>query len=358
MKLVSISNGGFILEGTPATSSYSQSPLASPNSSSSVTTALSGSVTNTVAGAMAAGAVTGTGNNGQNLKCPRCNSLNAKFCYYNNCNLMQPRHFCKTCCRYWTKGGTLRNVPIGGGCRKNKTSSVSSSVAKSGTAKFKSLASVGSMGGLDHGLPSNVWALPHSSQVVALVRGTPFCPIPSPSPNPSPLMKEEVNMFRASIMAESAMMARACQMSTSHQLVLDLQSRLPSTTMCSSFWSNSQQQGPLQQEPANHQSHQKGYMLSEAQNSNTVETLYQRLKLSTGEYNSEQSPTAAPSSCGVATPPSTSSVLASAPPEVGGDQLGYWSVVTQTSAGRVFQHVMAHSLEKPESPWVVFMHFN
>ncbi|KAG8098298.1 hypothetical protein GUJ93_ZPchr0013g36119 [Zizania palustris] len=30
----------------------------------------------------------------------------------------QPRHFCKTCRRYWTKGGALRNVPIGGGCRK------------------------------------------------------------------------------------------------------------------------------------------------------------------------------------------------------------------------------------------------
>ncbi|KAK6125864.1 hypothetical protein DH2020_040390 [Rehmannia glutinosa] len=25
-----------------------------------------------------------------------------------------------TCRRYWTKGGALRNVPIGGGCRKNK----------------------------------------------------------------------------------------------------------------------------------------------------------------------------------------------------------------------------------------------
>nr|GMD11498.1 dof zinc finger protein DOF1.4-like [Ipomoea batatas] len=32
----------------------------------------------------------------------------------------QPRHFCKACKRYWTRGGTLRNVPVGGGCRKNK----------------------------------------------------------------------------------------------------------------------------------------------------------------------------------------------------------------------------------------------
>ncbi|XP_010254593.1 PREDICTED: dof zinc finger protein DOF5.7 [Nelumbo nucifera] len=56
----------------------------------------------------------------QPLKCPRCDSPNTKFCYYNNYSLTQPRHFCKTCRRYWTKGGALRNVPIGGGCRKNK----------------------------------------------------------------------------------------------------------------------------------------------------------------------------------------------------------------------------------------------
>ncbi|KAK7302813.1 hypothetical protein RJT34_13709 [Clitoria ternatea] len=56
----------------------------------------------------------------QPLKCPRCDSSNTKFCYYNNYNLSQPRHFCKACKRYWTRGGTLRNVPVGGGCRKNK----------------------------------------------------------------------------------------------------------------------------------------------------------------------------------------------------------------------------------------------
>lgn len=54
------------------------------------------------------------------LPCPRCNSSNTKFCYYNNYNLSQPRHFCKACKRYWTRGGILRNVPVGGGCRKNK----------------------------------------------------------------------------------------------------------------------------------------------------------------------------------------------------------------------------------------------
>nr|QYF06669.1 Dof [Betula platyphylla] len=59
----------------------------------------------------------------QALNCPRCNSTNTKFCYYNNYSLSQPRYFCKTCRRYWTEGGSLRNVPVGGGSRKNKRSS-------------------------------------------------------------------------------------------------------------------------------------------------------------------------------------------------------------------------------------------
>ncbi|KAF2295789.1 hypothetical protein P3X46_018558 [Hevea brasiliensis] len=62
----------------------------------------------------------------QASKCPRCDSPNTKFCYYNNYSLTQPRHFCKNCRRYWTKGGALRNVPIGGGCRKNKKVKASS----------------------------------------------------------------------------------------------------------------------------------------------------------------------------------------------------------------------------------------
>ncbi|CAN8254521.1 unnamed protein product [Cochlearia groenlandica] len=56
------------------------------------------------------------------LKCPRCDSTNTKFCYFNNYNLTQPRHFCKACRRYWTRGGALRNVPVGGGFRRNKRS--------------------------------------------------------------------------------------------------------------------------------------------------------------------------------------------------------------------------------------------
>ncbi|KAM0941271.1 putative transcription factor C2C2-Dof family [Dioscorea sansibarensis] len=70
----------------------------------------------------------------QALKCPRCDSINTKFCYYNNYSLSQPRYFCKGCRRYWTHGGSLRNVPVGGGCRKNKRSNSSSSLSLSSSS--------------------------------------------------------------------------------------------------------------------------------------------------------------------------------------------------------------------------------
>uniref|UniRef100_A0A5B7BP53 Dof zinc finger protein n=1 Tax=Davidia involucrata TaxID=16924 RepID=A0A5B7BP53_DAVIN len=73
------------------------------------------------------------------VKCPRCESTNTKFCYYNNYSLSQPRYFCKSCKRYWTKGGTLRNVPVGGGCRKNKRSSSSSSSKRSQDQPIRSI---------------------------------------------------------------------------------------------------------------------------------------------------------------------------------------------------------------------------
>ncbi|KAJ7947664.1 Dof zinc finger protein [Quillaja saponaria] len=76
------------------------------------------------------------------LKCPRCESTNTKFCYFNNYSLSQPRHFCKTCRRYWTRGGALRNVPVGGGCRRNKKNkssrSKSPAAATDGSAQIVS----------------------------------------------------------------------------------------------------------------------------------------------------------------------------------------------------------------------------
>ncbi|KAM0967898.1 hypothetical protein ACFX2I_016275 [Malus domestica] len=73
------------------------------------------------------------------LHCPRCDSDNTKFCYYNNYNLAQPRHFCKSCRRYWTHGGTLRNVPVGGGSRKNTKRSRPSCSSSSGSPSSSSL---------------------------------------------------------------------------------------------------------------------------------------------------------------------------------------------------------------------------
>ncbi|CDY07781.1 BnaA03g17300D [Brassica napus] len=78
------------------------------------------------------------------LKCPRCESTNTKFCYFNNYSLTQPRHFCKSCRRYWTRGGSLRNVPVGGGYRRNrhtKSSSNNNSTATSNNTSFTSAAS-------------------------------------------------------------------------------------------------------------------------------------------------------------------------------------------------------------------------
>lgn len=54
------------------------------------------------------------------IACPRCKSMETKFCYFNNYNVNQPRHFCRGCHRYWTAGGALRNVPVGAGRRKSK----------------------------------------------------------------------------------------------------------------------------------------------------------------------------------------------------------------------------------------------
>ncbi|OWM66291.1 dof zinc finger protein DOF3.4-like [Punica granatum] len=70
----------------------------------------------------------------EQLPCPRCDSTNTKFCYYNNYNFSQPRHFCKSCRRYWTRGGTLRDIPVGGGTRKNSKRSRTTSAATASAA--------------------------------------------------------------------------------------------------------------------------------------------------------------------------------------------------------------------------------
>ncbi|KAG8054640.1 hypothetical protein GUJ93_ZPchr0001g30109 [Zizania palustris] len=85
--------------------------------------------------------------------CPRCDSPNTKFCYYNNYSLSQPRYFCKGCRRYWTKGGSLRNVPVGGGCRKNRRGKSSSSSSRSAAEAISS----GRDATFGHQFPGPVW---------------------------------------------------------------------------------------------------------------------------------------------------------------------------------------------------------
>ena len=65
------------------------------------------------------------------LCCPRCSSTNSKFCYFNNGKTSQPRYYCRDCKRYWTHGGSLRNIPIGGGCRKRGRHSSEASTSAS-----------------------------------------------------------------------------------------------------------------------------------------------------------------------------------------------------------------------------------
>ncbi|KAJ0979449.1 hypothetical protein J5N97_014923 [Dioscorea zingiberensis] len=108
------------------------------------------------------------------LKCPRCDSTNTKFCYFNNYSLSQPRHFCKTCRRYWTRGGALRNVPVGGGCRRNKRSKSSGGGSSKSTAtttadrhsgaSSSSSTATSASGGV---IPSNLAPQPHQLPFMA-----------------------------------------------------------------------------------------------------------------------------------------------------------------------------------------------
>ncbi|XP_050366073.1 dof zinc finger protein DOF3.7-like [Argentina anserina] len=284
-----------------SSSSTSLSPSPSPSPSSSATT-----TTTTTATASASA-------NPENLRCPRCDSANTKFCYYNNYNLTQPRHFCKTCRRYWTKGGALRNVPIGGGCRKNKSGTMSTSMSKTAVAgKMKTMASeMGRSGfglGFDHEVQASpiLWGSPQNSHILALLRSS----TPNPNPNPNVQLctnsvKEErgMNMIGSHMMSDSSgagndvMTARPC-------LGLD---------PLSSFWRNNQNvQPPHQQQQQN-----GNFILGhEVQSNQGIQELFQRLRSSSSSAN-YYSPDL---NNGVSTS-STSSIL-EVSPALGGE-LGY-----------------------------------
>lgn len=92
---------------------------------------------------------------GEPLPCPRCGSRETKFCYFNNYNVNQPRHFCRACHRYWTAGGAIRNVPVGSGRRKNRPVLHGASTVMSADNPLAGSASQGMVNGLgfhpDHG---------------------------------------------------------------------------------------------------------------------------------------------------------------------------------------------------------------
>jgi hypothetical protein len=90
------------------------------------------------------------------LPCPRCNSMDTKFCYFNNYNVNQPRHFCKNCQRYWTAGGAMRNVPVGAGRRKNKNAVAASHFLQRVRAASDPLQTNGTVLSFGHGGPARL----------------------------------------------------------------------------------------------------------------------------------------------------------------------------------------------------------
>ncbi|KAJ4789942.1 Dof zinc finger protein [Rhynchospora pubera] len=114
---------------------------------------------------------------GPSLQCPRCGSNNTKFCYYNNYNTAQPRHFCRDCHRYWTQGGALRNIPAPGETTNRKRTRrytiASSSQTSSKVPRIQTEAS-----------PVNATHVVAGAALSAIA----ITPAPAPSPSPPPIL--------------------------------------------------------------------------------------------------------------------------------------------------------------------------
>ncbi|XP_060194187.1 dof zinc finger protein DOF2.5-like [Lycium barbarum] len=226
-----------------------------------------------------AAATASPSSNSENIRCPRCDSPNTKFCYYNNYNLTQPRHFCKTCRRYWTKGGALRNVPIGGGCRKNKTTT-GLTTAKSSAAKLKNslpfefIGKSGIFGGFEQEItPSNnnpfLFSSPHQNHnpLISLLRGN----------------HQNLNLQNCGVVKEEQ-----------KSIGVNSYNQLPPNGF-SSLWKNNYGEN--------------GTIVGQVQSTGFQE-LYQRLKASTSRCYPDHAP-------------SSSMILESAP--VAGGELGFWN---------------------------------
>ncbi|XP_042443013.1 dof zinc finger protein DOF1.4-like [Zingiber officinale] len=235
----------------------------------------------------------------QNLRCPRCDSTNTKFCYYNNYNLTQPRHFCKTCRRYWTKGGALRNVPIGGGCRKTKVvPAIAAAVCSPKPAPNKAKppaagsdlllrSGLGGAGGLESDLSAAgplLWASPHTSHLMSLLRsgagmqisGT-HCGLNLGSPAARP--KEDRSLLCSNTAADL----------NAHALSLDPLNQLG---LGASLWKNHHHHNSINHnyyhQPQSRQlPQQNGNHLQAISDmpSSEIQDLYQKFKSSTNYYN-------------------------------------------------------------------------
>ncbi|KAG8055894.1 hypothetical protein GUJ93_ZPchr0001g30830 [Zizania palustris] len=96
------------------------------------------------AAALAAQPLQAAGGGGEPLPCPRCGSRETKFCYFNNYNVRQPRHLCRSCRRYWTAGGALRRVASASPGRRRPRTSSSRSAAPAATPASEGAESVDS----------------------------------------------------------------------------------------------------------------------------------------------------------------------------------------------------------------------
>ncbi|KAK1422006.1 hypothetical protein QVD17_24834 [Tagetes erecta] len=239
------------------------------------------------------------------LRCPRCDSSHTKFCYYNNYNLTQPRHFCKTCRRYWTKGGALRNVPIGGGCRKNKSTTITTSTGKLKATISTELCKSSFLNGLELESSSNpiLWSPPpQTSHLLSLFRATQN---PNPNFQPSSLtthMKDQSFMIGSNMGSLGLGFEPLGQTQTS------------SLGLCSSLWRNDH----TQQDHQNHHDQQH----------DDLQQGFSRLRSSSlssanSYYNHDQS---APLILGgnVANNTSSSTILDNVPVLASGE-LGFWN---------------------------------
>ncbi|GAU40206.1 hypothetical protein TSUD_397330 [Trifolium subterraneum] len=299
--------GGVLLQQT------TQSPSSSPCPSSTTTTTTTTTPTTT----------TTTSENQQHLRCPRCDSSNTKFCYYNNYNLTQPRHFCKTCRRYWTKGGALRNVPIGGGCRKNKSIGMSNTAAKTTTNKMKTVASEfirsASSQEFDQIMtpPSQIlWGSPQNSHLLSLLRSS-----QNQSPNPNHVKEEGNNNLLGSHISH---------MMSSQPLISSNVYDGVGHVLCNPFWRNNHDNQTQQLQ------NNGGFVLGEQQHqhhqTSGIQELYQKLRSSTtsssgNNYCSEIAASPTVLLGNVASNPSSISNILETTSVTGGGELGYWNPI-------------------------------